>query len=98
MNGFRNIDTYEAALLLTNNEFSYFTLYNMIDETLTLGDFADRNKIREAGINVVKVLRCQDKVIFSAEAGPWAFVSFEGTGPKHDRWIHMSNDPDFLVT
>jgi hypothetical protein len=70
----------------------------MNHHTLTPKTHKGRNRIREAGSNVIEVLRRQDSVIFSAEAGPWAFVSFEGTGSKHDRWVHMSNDPDFLIT
>lgn len=54
-----------------------------------------RNRIREAGTDMVFILR-EHK---SPQIGPgnWALVRFIDSDPKHDRWIKLSGDIDFIL-
>lgn len=49
-----------------------------------------KNKIRGQG-KFARVHDETDRVFFSQETGPWLFIK------PHNRWVHKTNDPDFIV-
>lgn len=57
-----------------------------------------KNRVREHG-REWSVLRVCDRVIFSKERGPWAFVVPVGKdrGDNGSRWINLHFDKDFEV-
>ena len=56
-----------------------------------------RNRIREAGTNVVEVFKSMDNPAFAPGTGTWLLVRFKGKPSKLNRWIHPTNDPEFEV-
>ena len=56
-----------------------------------------RNRICEAGTNVVEVFKSMDNPAFAPGTGTWLLVRFEGKPSKLNRFVHPKRDPDFIV-
>lgn len=65
---------------------------------LTAKTLKGRNRIREAGTDVVTIIMTREQVIFSNVPGPWALVGFEGADIRTSRWINLKHgDVDFTI-
>lgn len=54
-----------------------------------------KNRIRELG-TLWQIVRTADTVLFDTRKGPWALVKPIGQ-PDKSRWIHWTDDKDFVV-
>lgn len=60
---------------------------------LTGKSLKGKNRVRERG-EIWEVLRVTDKVLFSAEPGPWLLL--QSTDAKKSlQWVHSTADQDF---
>ena len=55
------------------------------------------NRIREARTNIVEVVKSMDNPAFARGTGTWFLVRFEGKPIERNRWIHPTQDPEFIV-
>ena len=54
-----------------------------------------KNRIKEFGTDIWKIVHEAEHVYFSDLPGPWFMVQTEN--PNSLRWVHFRNDPHFSI-